>query len=184
VQHARDQLYENWPKHYTREQGAELPAETMFRVMRGGDYGWPYCYYDGKQDRHVLAPEYGGDGRKTDRCSDKPPPEVAYPAHWAPNALLFYTGNSFPQRYIGGAFIAFHGSWNRPVQQGYNVVFQPLDAAGKPRGNYEVFADGFAGRVKDPVRAAHRPSGLAMGPDGALYIGDDQRGRIWKVIRR
>jgi glucose/arabinose dehydrogenase len=186
VQHGRDQLYENWPKRFSQSQGAELPAEPLFRITQNADYGWPYCYYDGKQDRHVLAPEYGGDGRRTERCTDKPAPLAAFPAHWAPNALLFYTGSAFPERYRGGAFIAFHGSWNRPVQQGYNVVFQPLDAAGNPRGNYEVFADGFAGGkpLKDPTKAAHRPSGLAMGPDGALYISDDQHGRIWKVTRR
>jgi glucose/arabinose dehydrogenase len=186
VQHGRDQLNENWPKLYNREQGAELPAETLFRVVQGGDYGWPYCYYDGRQDRHVLAPEYGGDGRRTERCSDKPKPLYSFPAHWAPNALLFYAGEAFPERYRGGAFIAFHGSWNRPVQQGYNVVFLPLDAGGNPRGNFEVFADGFAGvkQLKDPKSARHRPSGVAMGPDGSLYISDDQRGRIWKVTRR
>jgi glucose/arabinose dehydrogenase len=186
VQHGRDQLYENWPQLYSREQGAELPAETLFRVEQNADYGWPYCYYDGKQQQHVLAPEYGGDGRKSERCAQRPKPLFSFPAHWAPNGLLFYTGNAFPERYRGGAFIAFHGSWNRPVQQGYNVVFVPLDAAGNPRGNFEVFADGFAGtkQLRDPTRAAHRPSGLALGPDGALYISDDQRGRIWKVVRR
>jgi mono/diheme cytochrome c family protein len=65
-------------------------------------------------------------------------------------------------------------------QGGYNVVFQPL-SDGKPSGDYLVFADGFAGKHKDPGRAAHRPSGLAIGPDGALYITDDKAGRIWRV---
>src|SRR4030095_10723803 len=84
-----------------------------------------------------------------------------------------------------GVFIAFHGSWNRAPfpQGGYNVVFQPL-ADGKPTGPYVVFADGFAGANKDPGQAAHRPSGLAAGPDGALYITDDIRGRIGRVIFR
>jgi mono/diheme cytochrome c family protein len=67
------------------------------------------------------------------------------------------------------------------VQGGYNVVFQPL-ADGKTSGHYVVFADGFAGREKAPGRAAFRPSGLALGPDGALYIGDDVHGRIWRVV--
>ena len=68
-------------------------------------------------------------------------------------------------------------------QGGYNVVFQPL-ADGKASGPSVVFADGFAGAVKEPGQAAHRPSGLAVGPDGALYISDDQRGRIWRVSYR
>jgi glucose/arabinose dehydrogenase len=182
VQHGRDQLHENWPEKFTLQQGAELPAEAMFRIVRGADYGWPYCYYDGRQERHVLAPEYGGDGRDPGRCGGLPGPLAAYPAHWAPNALLFYTGSAFPERYRGGAFIAFHGSWNRPQQQGYNVVFQPLDRSGAPSGAFSVFADGFAGPNKTPQGARHRPSGLALGPDGALYISDDQRGRVWRVV--
>jgi mono/diheme cytochrome c family protein len=95
---------------------------------------------------------------------------------------LIYAGKAFPAGYQGGAFVAFHGSWNRAPepQGGYNVVFQPL-ADGKAAGPFIVFADGFAGAVKEPGEAAHRPSGLAMGQDGALYISDDWHGRIWRV---
>jgi mono/diheme cytochrome c family protein len=105
-----------------------------------------------------------------------------FPAHWAPNDLKLYKGSQFPKPYVGGAFIAFHGSWNRAPgpQEGYNVVFQPM-ADGKPTGPYVVFADGFAGKYKEPGRAAHRPSGLAVGTDGSLYISDDKAGRIWRV---
>jgi hypothetical protein len=69
------------------------------------------------------------------------------------------------------------------LELSHNLVFQPL-ADGKPAGRYVVFADGFAGAVKEPGQAAHRPSGLAMAPDGALYISDDQHGRIWRVTYR
>jgi glucose/arabinose dehydrogenase len=88
----------------------------------------------------------------------------------------------FPEKYRNGAFIAFHGSWNRAPepQAGYNVVFQPF-AEGKAQGDYEVFADGFAGGNKQPGTAAHRPAGLALGPDGALYVSDDNGGRIWRI---
>src|SRR6185437_16027062 len=92
-------------------------------------------------------------------------------------------GKRFPSRYHDGAFLAFHGSWNRSPfpQQGYDVVFQPL-ANGKAAGNCEIFASGFAGGEKNPGGAAHRPSGLAVGPDGSLYVGDDVRGRIYKIV--
>jgi glucose/arabinose dehydrogenase/mono/diheme cytochrome c family protein len=183
TQHGRDQLHEDWPDLYTAEQGFELPAEEVVILEEGADYGWPQCYYDGESQKLVLAPEYGGDGgKKVGACAEKQPPVAAFPAHWAPNDLKLYKGTQFPQAYRGGAFIAFHGSWNRAPgpQGGYNIVFQPL-AGGKPSGDYIVFADGFAGGFKDPGRAAHRPSGLAVGPDGALYISDDVKGRIWRI---
>jgi glucose/arabinose dehydrogenase/mono/diheme cytochrome c family protein len=183
TQHGRDQLSQNWSKLYTVEQGVELPAEEVVEVKQGGDYGWPECYYDQNQKKLVLAPEYGGDGGKeVGVCADKQAPVAAFPGHLAPNDLLIYTGTQFPEPYRDGAFIAFHGSWNRAPreQAGYDVVFQPM-ADGKATGNYLVFADGFAGAHKDAGRAAFRPSGLAMGPDGAIYIGDDTHGRIWRV---
>ena len=129
IQHGRDQLFQNWPKLYTAKQSADLPAEELVALRRGGDYGWPECYYDQLQKRLVLAPEYGGDGgHKAGVCDKKLAPVVGFPGHWAPNDMLIYTGNQFPAAYQDGAFIAFHGSWNRAPepQGGYNVVFQPL----------------------------------------------------------
>jgi glucose/arabinose dehydrogenase/mono/diheme cytochrome c family protein len=186
TQHGRDQLRENWPALYRPEQGANLPAEELVRLEEGADYGWPECYFDDTQGRLVLAPEYGGDGGKTvGECGAKRGPVAVFPAHWAPNALALHDGTQFPAHYRGGAFIAFHGSWNRAPfpQGGYNVVFQPL-VDGRATGGYEVFADGFAGAAKEPGRAAHRPSGLAVGPDGALYVTDDAHGRIWRIVYR
>jgi glucose/arabinose dehydrogenase len=185
TQHGRDQLFENWPKLYTQDQGQNLPAEELLKIVKGGDYGWPYCYYDGFQRKLVLAPEYGGDGKKVGECASKLGPEAFFPAHWAPNGLVFYTGSMFPAHYKDGAFIAFHGSWNRAPgpQGGYNVVFVPF-AGGKPvdPAKYEIFADGFAGPIKQPDAALHRPTGVTIGPDGALYITDDKGGRVWRVV--
>ena len=186
TQHGRDQLHQNFPALYKAEEEATQPAEELVRVRKGGDYGWPECYYDEIQGRLVLAPEYGGDGGKAvGVCARKLAPIASFPAHWAPNAAVIYTGKSFPAHYHDGVFIAFHGSWDRAPypQGGYNVVFQALPAEG-PAGRCEIFADGFAGAIKEPGGAEHRPTGLAVGVDGSLYISDDQRGRIYRVTYR
>ncbi len=185
VQHGRDQLHQNWPDLFTEEQGAYKPSEELVRIERGNDFGWPYCYHDPDLGRLVLAPEYGGNGTESGVCAEKKGPEFAFPAHWAPEAILFYTSDHFPARYRGGAFISFHGSWNRdPLpQDGYRVVFLPF-ADGRPADEYEVFADGFAGPEVSPRDALHRPTGLAVGPDGSLFIADDKGGWIWRVTYR
>lgn len=185
VQHGRDQLDVVAPDRFSPQQNAELPSEEFIRLDRGADFGWPYCYHDPRQQRRVLAPEYGGDGSEVGRCEEFTSPLTAFPAHWAPNALLFYTGAHFPESFRGGAFIAWHGSWNRAPepQRGYKVTFQPM-SGGRPTGDWSVFADGFAGRdeIASPGDAEFRPMGLAEAPDGTLYIADSQQGRIWRVI--
>ena len=193
MQHGRDQLWD-WRDKLglgsdsaaAAKFNAETPAEELFQVNRSDDFGWPYCYFDPAQKKKVLAPEYGGDGKQVGRCADKKGNVAFFPAHWAPNGLLFYTGNTFPAKYRNGAFIAFHGSWNRAPEPpgGYNVVFQPL-ANGRASGTYEIFAEGFPTNLSASNAAArgnHRPSGVAQGPDGALYLNDDAGGRIWKVV--
>jgi glucose/arabinose dehydrogenase len=184
AQHGRDQLYQFFPDLYTQKESAELPAEEVFRVDDGDDFGWPYCYYDWMQEKKVLMPEYGGDGSAVGRCENFEDPIQAFPGHWGPNAILFYTADQFPEKYQGGAFIAWHGSWNRaPLpQEGYKVTFTPFEGE-RPSGDYETFADGFAGAdtLKSPGNAEHRPTGLATGPDGALYVSDDENGTIWRI---
>jgi len=183
VQHGRDNFVQNWPKLYDQKESAEQPSEEFLQVTRGNDYGWPFCYHDRAKDKEILAPEYGGDKNTQGRCANATPPIGAFPGHWGPNDLLFYTGTQFPAQYRGGAFIAFHGSWNRDPepQAGYSVVFVRMEN-GKPVKDFEVFADGFAGETKQPRGATYRPTGLAQGPDGSLYISDDVKGRIWKVM--
>ena len=184
TQHGRDQLHTSWPDLYEPEQEATIPAEELLLLTRGGDYGWPECYYDAVRGKLVLAPEYGGDGgRKLGPCATKSAPIATFPAHWAPNAMVRYDSRQFPARYRDGVFIAFHGSWDRAPypQGGYNVVYQALEGE-HASGQCEIFADGFAGPVKSPDQAAHRPSGLAVGPDGSLYVSDDVRGRIYRIV--
>lgn len=182
MQHGRDQL-SMFPKYYDNEKSAQLPAETMYKVSEGSNGGWPYSYYDQFQHKKILSPEYGGDGEKEYK-GKADNPIMAFPAHMAPDGLLFYTGNQFPEKYKNGAFIAFHGSWNRaPLpQEGYYVVFVPFKD-GIPTGDWEVFANGFAGvsQVNSTRDAQHRPCGLAQGPDGSLYVSDDSKGTIYKI---
>ncbi|MEM8526367.1 MAG: PQQ-dependent sugar dehydrogenase [Bacteroidota bacterium] len=185
LQHGRDQLHQFFPDLYTTEESAELPSEEFLSIQDGDDFGWPYCYYDHKQSKKLLAPEYGGDKTQQGRCAEVTQPILAFPGHLAPNDLMFYTGNQFPARYKNGAFIAFHGSWNRAPQEqeGYFVVFVPMEN-GKPSGEWEVFADDFAGveSIGNPKEAQHRPCGLAQGPDGSLYIADSVKGKVWRIV--
>jgi glucose/arabinose dehydrogenase len=184
MQHGRDQLHDLFPNLYDAKQSAELPAECMFKLQKGTNCGWPYVYYDQFQHKKILAPEFGGDGKKT-AGEDAVDPIVAFPGHLAPNGLLFYTGTQFPEKYRNGAFIAFHGSWNRAPepQKGFFVAFVPFKN-GKPSGEWEIFADGFSGGkdIASPGDAKHRPCGLAQGPDGSLYVSDDAGGTIYRIV--
>jgi glucose/arabinose dehydrogenase len=179
VQHGRDNLTQNWSAFFNEKQSAENPAEEMFRFEQGKDFGWPYCFYSNDLKKKVLAPEYGGDGKNAGRCERVGQPVYAFPGHWAPDALVFYTGTQFPEEYRGGAFIAFHGSWNRaPLPQaGFNVSFLPF-RNGAPAGPHTVFADGFRGGESEQK---HRPAGLAVAPDGTLIVTDDRAGRIYRI---
>ena len=190
TQHGRDQLHDNWPEVFPDvAYQAENPGEQLIQINQGDDFGWPHCYYSIVERHLVDAPEYGGDGKTTTRCADKKEPRAVFPAHWAPMSLFIYPTNlagtdRFPDKYRGGAFIAFHGSWNRTPapQAGYRVVFQPLSG-----GEYITFADGFAGLPADqiqPDRAKHRPVGIAAMPDGSLIITDDAGGRVYRVTYR
>lgn len=185
VMHGRDQLDVLFPEHFTLEERVQLPAEEFHRVEQGDNFGWPYTYWDQTRGERMLAPEYGGDGETPAEDSRFKAPLLGFPGHWAPNDLMFYSGTRFPVEYQGGAFIAFHGSWNRQGanQAGYSVVFVPMNEDGEIAGEYEIFADDFEGPepITSPAQATYRPTGVAQGPDGSIYISDDVGGRIWKV---
>ena len=185
VQHGRDDLHLLWPQYYSAWENAVTPAEEFFEVRENNNYGWPYSYYDLITKQKLQAPEYGGDGKKLATDKTYTHPLTVFPAHWAPNDLLFYTGNQFPNRYKNGAFIAFHGSTNRGPypQAGYIIAFVPFKN-GNPSGEWEVFADGFAGidTIVNVSDAKFRPMGIAEGPDGSLYINDSKKGKIWRII--
>lgn len=184
VMHGRDDLLRLFPEHYTPWQSALLPSEQFVKIVPGSDFGWPYCYYDQMIQKKVLSPEYGGDGVIVGRCDQYDDPILGFPGHWAPNDLLFYKGDQFPERYKKGAFVAFHGSTNRAPypQAGYFIGFIPF-RDGVPTGSVEIFADGFAriDTIRNVKDAVFRPMGLAEGPDGSLYIAETEKGAIWRV---
>jgi glucose/arabinose dehydrogenase len=182
VTHGPDSLHERRPE-IDPVIAATHPGDEMIRISNfRADYGWPYCYYDVIAGVRVLSPEYGGDGKSVTGCDRLNRPLMSFPAHWEPMAMLFSRGNKLPGKYRSGAFVAFHGSSHRaPLpEDGYAVAFVPF-VDGVPSMEFEVFADGFAGAMKSATGARSRPSGLAQGPDGSLYVSDDKGGRIWRI---
>ena len=185
VQHGRDDFSKSWPDLFSPWESAVLPSEEFFRVEEGTDGGWPYYYFDHIEGKKKLNPEYGGDGKLQGDADLVTQPLMGFPGHFAPNDLHFYIGDQFPERYKNGAFVAFHGSTIRgPYPQGgYFVAFVPFEN-GIPAGPWEVFADGFAGMdtIVNTGDALARPMGIAMGPDGSLYISESVKGKIWRIM--
>jgi glucose/arabinose dehydrogenase/cytochrome c553 len=186
VMMGRDNMNIVDPEHYDALDNAERVSEEMHVLREGINLGWPYTYWDPIKQERMVAPEFGGDNHKRDTSGAYDKPVIAFPGHWAPLQMAYYSGTQFPARYQGGMFIAFHGSWNRaPLPQaGYKVAFIPFNAQGMPTGDYETFADGFSGldSFTVPGDARFRPCGVAVGPDGSLYVGDTEKGRIWRII--
>jgi glucose/arabinose dehydrogenase len=180
-----DNFHTRYPDKFSSWQAAVLPSEPLLKVKEHSNFGWPYAYYDHMLHKNMLQPGYGGDGTVSARADSFDVPVMGFPGHWAPMDLLFYQGDQFPERYKQGCFISFHGSTDRAPypQAGYIVCFVPFEN-GAPTGKWEVFADGFTGTdtVVNTSDARYRPMGLATGPDGSLYIGESNHGRIWRIM--
>ena len=161
---------ELWATNNGRDlMGDDLPPETVYRLEEGADYGWPRCH-----SGRIPDPEFGAG----DACQGVAAPVVEMQAHSAPLGLVFYDGAAFPEAYRGDLFIAFHGSWNRSVPTGYKVV--RLHFEGNEPGSQVIdFASGWL--EEDLKSVTGRPVGLAVGPDGALYVSDDSGGFIYRI---
>jgi len=180
IMHGRDSTNRFWPQLVSAEDDDHI-ADEMHRITKLTDFGWPYTYYDGVRKLRLVAPEYGGDGKTAATGGNYSAPMLTFHSRRAaPVDLMFATGSKLPETYRNGAFIVLHGTANR---SGYNIVFVPFDHKGKA-GEPGVFADGFAAFAasgSNPPRAAYRPIGIAEAPDGALYVADSQKGRIWRI---
>ena len=154
------------------ELGDNLPPDYFTSIKDGGFYGWPYSYIGSNVDPRVKP-------QRPDLVAKAIIPDVLLGAHVAPLQFAFYTGQQFPEQYHGGAFIAEHGSWNRSVRNGYQVVFVGFKD-GKADVNPAPFLTGF---VPDPKgkNVDGRPVGVAVTPDGSLLVSDDGAGVVYRV---
>lgn len=159
---------ELWASNNGRDWlGDDLPPEEINRVLKGGDYGWPYCY-----GKRIVDPAFGTPAR----CKKTLPPEVEMQAHSAPLGIGFGRGLDFPPGFKEMLFVAFHGSWNRSEPTGYKLVGIPFKG-GEPAGPPQDIVTGWMAKGK----VWGRPVAPLVGPDGAIYISDDKAGAVYRI---
>jgi glucose/arabinose dehydrogenase len=161
-----------WATVNERDDIAEdIPSDFFTHVVQGGFYGWPYAYLGPHIDDRVAA--------RPDLVEKAIIPDLLLGAHVAPLQFAFYEATQFPSLYRHGAFVAEHGSWNRKIRSGYQVVFIPFQD-GFPSGEPRPFLSGF---VPDPVgkQVYGRMVGVAIARDGSLLVSDDAQNLIWRV---
>jgi glucose/arabinose dehydrogenase len=150
--------------------GDNLPPDYITHVQEGGFYGWPWYYIGGNEDPRLKG--------KHPELKDKViVPDVLLEPHDASLELTFYEGQQFPEKYRGSIFAGEHGSWNRSVRTGYEVVYVPVKN-GKASGEYEDFVTGF---VTPDGKVWGRPVGVAVAKDGSLMVTDDGSNSIWRI---
>ncbi len=152
------------------ELGNDLVPDYMTAVKEGAFYGWPYSYFGQHVDERMKP-------QKPELVASAVKPDYSLGAHTASLGLAFYAGKSFPEKYVGGAFVGQHGSWNRDPRSGYKVLFVPFKN-GEPAGQPEDFLTGFLSEEGD---ALGRPVGVAVDKTGALLVADDVGNTIWRV---
>jgi len=152
--------------------GDELVPDFFTHIQQGGFYGWPYAYFGPNEDPTNK-------GLKPELVKKSIVPDVSLGSHVATMDFIFYTGKSFPAKYKGGAFFAFHGSSNKSVRTGYSVEFIPFKN-GKPSGPKEDFLAGWM-LGPDKREVWGRPVGLLQMADGSLLVSEDGGNKIWRV---
>jgi glucose/arabinose dehydrogenase len=160
--------------HGSDFRGDDLPPEELNRIEAGGNFGWPYCFARREIDPIIDDPP---GTTKQEYCATTVPSVLENQAHGAPIGMVFYDGAAFPSEFAGDAFIALHGSWNRFPPTGYKVVRLRFDA-GEPVA-FEDFVSGFL--IEDGRAQFGRPAGIAVAPDGALLVTDDDNGMIYRI---
>ena len=154
--------------------GDDLVPDYTTSVKEGGFYGWPYSYIGQNEDPRRK-------GENPELVKRAIVPDVLFTSHVAALGIQFYTGKMFPKEYLGDAFVAFHGSWNRQKLSGYTIVRIKFDDKGKLEGNsYEDFVSGWL-PDENSNEVWGRPVGLLVAPDGSLLIADDGGRKIWRV---
>ncbi|KAF3887172.1 MULTISPECIES: PQQ-dependent sugar dehydrogenase [Nostocales] len=158
--------------------GDDLVPDYFTRIQQGEFYGWPYTYLTPNN----LDPRQttGNKSKQPDLAARTRTPDVLFQAHSAALGLQFYDGQTFPQKYRNGAFVAFRGSWNRDRGTGYKIVFVPFDSKGRPQGYYEDFLTGFLLDPSIPTTWG-RPVGLLVLPDGSLLVTEEANNRIYRI---
>jgi len=153
--------------------GNNLVPDYVTHIQEGGFYGWPWYYMGGHQDpRHM--------GKHPELQSKVITPDILVNPHFASLEMTFYEGSQFPAEFKGDGFACEHGSWNRAQRGGYEVIRLPMHN-GHATGEYEDFLTGFTVANGDGD-VWGRPVGVAVAPDGSLFVTDDGSRSIWHVI--
>jgi glucose/arabinose dehydrogenase len=151
--------------------GDNLVPDYITHVQEGGYYGWPWWYIGAHQDpRH--------EGKHPELKSKVITPDVVLQPHNASLQLTFYNGRQFPAEYNGDIFASEHGSWNKSVRVGYELIRVPLHQTTRAGGEYEDFLTGF---VLDDGNVWGRPVGVTVAQDGSLLVTDDGSNSIWRI---
>jgi glucose/arabinose dehydrogenase len=153
--------------------GNNLPPDYVTSVRRGGFYGWPWFYAGGNEDPTLP-------GKHPELKFQSIVPDVLLQPHSAPIQLTFYDGTQFPSTYRDDLFVALHGSWNRSIRTGYEVI-RIVRTGGGVTGRYEDFVTGFVSNETVDGTPRGRPAGIAVAADGSLLVADDLANVIWRV---